>query len=269
MASPTDPADTAGGPGVHLEQLERAMAVLESFDREHPALTLSEVAQLTGISRAGARRILLTLRSLGYVRSDGRDFSLAPRILNLGWNYFAAMGLDEVARPLMAEVVAEVDESCSMATLDLPDIVYMARVHTKRIMTVSGGVGSRLPAHATALGHVLIAALDEASLERYLAGGPLQPHTPRTVTDSGEFREQLAAVREQGWALVDQELEIGLRAVAVPITGPGGVVSAALSISSNSARVTLSDLRKRCLPPLLEAAATISATVAKTRGHEG
>lgn len=243
------------------------MAVLEVFDGEHPALTLSDVAQLTGITRAAARRILLTLKYLGYVRADGRQFSLAPQILNLGWNYFASLGLDEVARPMMADVVAEVNESCSLATLDLPDIVYIARRHTSRIMTVAGGVGSRLPAHATALGHVLISALDDAEMEAYLRTEPLHKHTSRTVTDPEKFKEQIDEVREQGWALVDQELEIGLRAIAVPITGRNRKVTAALSVSSNSARVTIPDLKKRCLPPLRDAAAAISATLSKASSH--
>lgn len=247
--------------GDRLEQLERAMAVLETFNGEHPALTLSEVAQLTDITRAAARRILLTLRSLGYVRSDGRVFSLSPRILNLGWNYFASMGIEEIVRPMMVEVVEKVEESCSMATLDLPDIVYGARVHTQRVMTVSGGVGSRLPAHATAIGHVLLAALDEAALDEYLTTNPLTSHTPRTATDPVEFRAQLDEAREQGWAMVDQELEIGLRAFAVPITGRDHRISAALSISSNSVRTTIPDLRRRCLPPLHEAAGAISAAL--------
>ncbi|MGR7027641.1 IclR family transcriptional regulator domain-containing protein [Geodermatophilus sp. URMC 62] len=173
------------------------------------------------------------------------------------------MGVDEIARPVIAETVERLNESCSMATLDLPDIVYVARVHPQRVMTIGGGVGSRLPAATTAAGRVLLAALDEPALEAYLAGHPLRQHTPPSVTDTDEFRARLDQVREQGWCLVDQELEIGLRAISVPVTGRHGRTSAALSVSSNAARTTLAHLRRECLPPLREAAATISAALSR------
>ena len=250
-----------------LQQLERGIAVLQVFSREHPALTLSEVARLTDINRATARRILLTLQELGHVRSDGRQFSLTPRVLNLGWGYFSSLGLDEVARPLMQDLVAAVEESVSLATLDLPDIVYLARVHTRHIMTVAGGVGSRLPAHATGIGRVLLAGLDDAALDRYLAGGPFTPYTPRTVTDPEQLREELADVRKAGWALLDQELEIGLRAIAAPVVDAAGRPVAGLSISSASGRTSLQDLTTRCLPRLLETAEEISVAVARGVGR--
>ena len=243
------------------------MAVLESFDREHPAMTLSEVAQLTGMTRAAARRILLTLRSLGHLKSDGREFSLTPKVLDLGWNYFASLGVDEIARPVITETVRRINESCSMATLDLPDIVYVARVHPQRVMTIGGGVGSRLPAASTAAGRVMLAALDDAALDAYLAGQPLQRHTPRSVTDPDQFRTVLAEVRDRGYSLVDQELEIGLRAISVPVTGRDDRTRAALSVSSNAARTTLAHLRRECLPPLREAAETISAALARSEGR--
>ena len=243
------------------------MAVLESFDGEHPAMTLSEVAELTGMTRAAARRILLTLRALGHVKSDGREFSLTPKVLNLGWNYFASLGVDEIARPLMVETVKQLNESCSMATLDPPDIVYVARVHPRRIMTIAGGVGSRLPASATAAGRCMLAALDEAALDEYLASQPLQPYTPRTLTDPDQFRAKLDEVRQQGYCLVDQELEVGLRAVSVPIVGRDHRTSAALSVSSNAARTTMAHLRRECLPLLREAAEEISGAFSRSDGR--
>lgn len=261
MVSNQEPAEPDSS--VRLEQLERAIAVLEAFGREHPAMTVSEAAQLTGITRATARRILLTLKALGHVKSDGRVFSLTPKVLNLGWSYFASLGVDEIAKPIMADLVREIDESCSMATLDLPDIVYVARVHGRRIMTIAGGIGSRLPAHATASGRVLLAALADDQLDAYLAVHPLSPHTPRTVTDPCQFREIVAEVRHRGWALIDQELEIGLRAISAPITDRDGQVMAALSVSSNSARTTLADLRSRCLPPLRKTADAISTALSR------
>ena len=252
----------ADADGERLESLERAVAVLQTFGRDHPALTLSEVARLTGMPRATARRILLTFRGLGHVASDGRVFYLTPKVLDLGWNYFASLGVDDIAKPIMEELVKKVDESCSMSTLDLPDIVYVARVHTRRIMTIGGGIGSRLPAHATAVGRVLLAGLDDAQLDGYLAARPLRRQTPRTVVDEEAFRTEIQRIRKRGWALIDQELEIGLRAIAVPVTSRDDRTVAGLSLSSNSARSTLADLRTRCLPPLREAATAVSKALA-------
>ncbi|WP_448608277.1 IclR family transcriptional regulator domain-containing protein [Geodermatophilus sp. URMC 60] len=258
---PAPPPRSSSDGGERLEQLERAMAVLESFDGDHPAMTLSEVAELTGMTRAAARRILLTLRSLGYLKSDGREFSLTPKVLNLGWNYFASLGVDEIARPVLADLVKRLNESCSMSTLDLPNVVYVARVHPQRVMTMGGGVGSRLPASTTAAGRVLLAALDDAALDEYLAGRPLRQYTPRTITDPDRFRAVLAEVRDQGYCLVDQELEIGLLALSVPVTGRDGRTSAAVSVSSSAARMTPAHFRRECLPPLREAASQISAAL--------
>jgi IclR family transcriptional regulator, pca regulon regulatory protein len=263
MAPAPAPRDQSDG-GERLEQLERAMAVLESFDGDHPAMTLSEVAELTGMTRAAARRILLTLRSLGHLKSDGREFSLTPKVLSLGWNYFASLGVDEIARPVLADLVKQLNESCSMSTLNLPDVVYVARVNPQRVMTVGGGVGSRLPASTTAAGRVLLAAGGDAVLDDYLAEHPLQQYTPRTVTDPDEFRARLDQVREQGWCLVDQELEIGLLALSVPVTGRDNRTSAAVSVSSSAARMTPAHFRRECLPPLREAAATISSALSRS-----
>ncbi|MCC2033183.1 IclR family transcriptional regulator domain-containing protein [Microbacterium allomyrinae] len=266
----TDEIDDAelalAGGGERLEQLERAISVLEAFNRERSSLSLSEVAQLTGITRAAARRILLTLRALGHVRSDGRRFSLTPKVLNLGWGYFASLSISEIAQPIMQEVVTATEGSCSMAVLDGPDIVYVARVHTPRMMTIGGSVGSRLPASATAAGRNLLAGLDDAALDAYLADEPLEQYTRRTITDPELFRAELRTIRDQGWAIVDQELEIGLRAISVPVRGHDGQITSALSVSSNSARVSLLEIRRRSLPALQEAAATISTALLRS-GH--
>ena len=154
-----------------LQSLERGIAVIQVFSRERPALTLSEVARMTGITRATARRILLTLEEVGHVRSDGRLFSLTPRVLSLGWAYLSSLNLWETAQPLMEELSERTNESCSAATLDLPDVVYVARMPTRRIMTISLGVGSRLPAHCTSIGRVLLAGLPDDELDAFLAGG--------------------------------------------------------------------------------------------------
>jgi IclR family pca regulon transcriptional regulator len=250
-----------------LEQLERGLAVLQAFSRQHPSLTVSDVSRLAGINRASARRILLTLRNLGHVRSDGRYFSLTPSVLKLGWSYFASLGLDEIARPLMGELTKQVDEACSLATLDPPDIVYIAREYGQHHMTVSGGIGSRLPAHATAVGRTLLAYMREAEIDDYLEHHRLEAYTSQTVTDPHAFKDRLRTITAQGWALVDQELEIGLRSLAAPIFGSARRPVAAMSISSNSARTSLSDLQVRCLPPLLKTAESISTALSRGAGR--
>src|SRR2546423_341849 len=177
-----------------LQSLERGIAVIQVFSRERPALTLSEVARLTGTTRATARRILLTLEKLGHVRSDGRLFSLTPRVLSLGWAYLSSLNLWEIAQPLMEALVEPTKESCSAATLDLPDIVYVARVPTRRIITIALGVGTRLPAHPTSMGRVLLADLPENRLDDFLATTPLERYTEHTITDPDRLRDVLAEV---------------------------------------------------------------------------
>jgi IclR family transcriptional regulator, pca regulon regulatory protein len=242
----------------YLQSLERGMAVIQVFSREHPALTLSEVARLTGTTRATARRILLTLEKLGHVRSDGRLFSLTPRVLSLGWAYLSSLNLWEIAQPLMEDLVQKTKESCSAATLDLPDIVYVARVPTRRIMTIALGIGTRLPAHATSMGRVLLAGLPDGELDEFLAGARLERFTDWTVTDPSRLRSLVEQVRRQGWALNDQELEIGLRSIAAPIKSGDGRTIAALNVSAAAPRVSIDELEQRFLPALLETANDIS-----------
>jgi IclR family pca regulon transcriptional regulator len=250
-----------------LRSLERGIAVIQVFSREHPALTLSEVARLTGTTRATARRILLTLEKLGHVRSDGKLFSLTPRVLSLGWAYLASLDLPELAQPLMENLVERTKESCSLATLDPPDIVYVARVPTRRIMTVTLGVGARLPAHATSMGRVLLAGLSDEKLERFLDDTPLERFTDNTITDADELRAAVAVTRTQGWALVDQELEVGLRSVAAPVTkAPCGTV-AAVNVSAAAQRVSIDEFRERFLPDLLATADSIYAAARHAGGR--
>ena len=251
-----------------IQALERGLAVLQVFSREHPALTLSEVARLAGTTRATARRILLTLERLGHVRSDGKRFALTPRVLSLGWAYLSSLDIWEIAQPLMQELVARTGESCSAATLDLPDIVYVARVPTRRIMSITLGVGTRLPAHATSMGRVLLADLADDDLDAFLAATPLQGYTPRTITDPARLRRALEKTRSQGWALVDQELELGLRSAAAPLRGADGRVIAALNLSAAASRVPLEDLRSGFVPLLLDSAQTISTAIARS-AHAG
>jgi IclR family transcriptional regulator, pca regulon regulatory protein len=247
-----------------LQSLERGMAVIQVFSRERPALTLSEVARLTGITRATARRILLTLEQIGHVRSDGRLFSLTPRVLSLGWAYLSSLNLWETAQPLMEELADRTKESCSAATLDLPDVVYVARVPTRRIMTISLGVGTRLPAHCTGMGRVLLAALPDAELDGFLADAKLEGFTERTIVARDDLRATIEAVRREGWALVDQELEIGLRSIAAPLRVDGRTI-AAINVSAAAPRVPLEQLRGRFLPELLKTVDLIATALERQR----
>jgi IclR family pca regulon transcriptional regulator len=232
--------------------------VLTSFSREHPALTLSDVARMTGLTRASARRFLLTLQDLGYVRSDGRQFSLTPKVLEVGYAYLSSLDLWERAQTSMEDLAARTRESCSAATLDGTDIVYVARVPTRRIMTIALTVGTRLPAYPTSMGRVLLAGLAPDALDAYFEAVRPEPLTARTVVDEPCLRKLIDEVRDQGWALVDQELEEGVRSVAAPLRNRDGQVIAALNVSAHAARVSLDEVRRDFLPLLLETAELIS-----------
>lgn len=255
-------ATTAGS----VQSLVRGLAVIRAFDAEHPRLTLSDVARRTDLSRATARRLLHTLAGLGYVAMDGRDFSLTPRILELGYAYVSSLGLPAVAEPHLEELNRRVHESCSVAVLDGTDVVYVARVAAQRLMTVAIHVGTRFPAHLTSMGRVLMAALDDEALTRHLEQVQLQPVTPHTITDPEVLRTELRKIARQGWALVDQELEIGLRSVAAPLHGKDGRVTAALNISASARRGTPAVIRSELLPELLRTAAAIDGDLALVTG---
>jgi len=240
-----------------VQSLERGLAVIRAFDADHPELTLSDVARSTGLTRAAARRFLLTLVDLGYMRTDGRLFGLRPRILELGYAYLSSLSLPEVAQPHLEELVAEVHESCSVSLLDGNDIVYVARVPTKRIMTVAISVGTRFPAYATSMGRVLLAHQSADWLDQYLASVELRALTPRTITDRAKLRSTLNRIRSQGYAVVDQELEEGLRSLAVPIQDATGVVIAAMNVSARTSRGSSEAIRRELLPALQAAARQI------------
>jgi IclR family pca regulon transcriptional regulator len=243
------------------------LAVIRAFGPENPHLTLSEVARATGLTRAAARRFLLTLVELGYVRNDGRDFSLRPRVLELGYAYLSGLSLTEVAAPHMEELVTTVHESSSVSVLDGDDIVYIVRVPTKRIMTVTIAVGTRFPAYATSMGRVLLAHRAPEEIARYLNAVDLKPLTRRTVTDGQRLGSILNGVRAQGFAIVDQELEDGVRSLAAPLHGASGAVIAAINVSAHASRVTMDTLRKDLLPHLLDSAAKIDADLQSLGGQ--
>jgi IclR family pca regulon transcriptional regulator len=254
--------------GEHFVQsLERGLAVIRAFGAEEPELTLSDVARRTGLTRAAARRFLLTLTDLGYVRTDGKQFALTPRVLDLGYAFLSSLTLPEVAEPHLERLAAELRESSSVSVLDGDEIVYVGRVPTSRIMRVSINVGTRFPAYATSMGRVLLAGLPEPELAAYLARAEIRPLTSRAIDNADALAAELDRVREQGWALVDQELEEGLRSVAAPVRDAGGRTIAAVNVSAHASRVSAQDLQDALLGPLLETAQRIEADLARAYNH--
>jgi IclR family pca regulon transcriptional regulator len=244
-----------------VASLARGLAVVRAFSRDAREMTLSEVAQKTGLTRAAARRFLLTLESLGYVASDGRRFRLTPKVLDLGFSYLSSMELWDVALPYMEEVSATIHESCSASVLQGCDIVYIARVPTKRIMSVALAIGARLPAITTSMGRVLLAHLEDEALQQHLGSCPVHRHTDHTVTELAALRAILRAVRQQGYCLVDQELEEGLISIAVPVRNQRGRVLAAMNASSHASRTSADEVTEHYLPVLQQAAQKIAAAL--------
>jgi IclR family transcriptional regulator, pca regulon regulatory protein len=247
-----------------VQSLARGLQVITAFGPERPELSLSDVARATGLTRAAARRFLLTLRDLGYVQTDGRLFRLAPRVLEVGYAYLSSLSLPGIAEPHLEWLVGETGESSSMSVLDGQDIVYVARVPTSRIMTVAINVGTRFPAYATSMGRVLLAGLDDEALEQHLETLDLHRLTSHTVPSVADLRRRLAEVRRQGYALVDQELEPGLRSLAVPVRNRGGRVVAAVNISSHVSRLPKDKARRQFLPLLQQAVGRIEVDLHRT-----
>ncbi len=245
-----------------VQSLDRGLAVIRCFSAENPSLTLSEVAERTGLTRAAARRFLLTLQELGYVGSTGRQFSLRPRVLALGYAYLSSFSVAQISQPHLEDLAEDLHESCSVSVLDGDDLVYVARASANRIMTIALTVGTRLPPYPTSMGRVLLAHLPPADLDAHLSRVKMSKLTEHTITGEAELREVLAAVRAQGWAAVDQELEAGVRSIAVPIRDSSRRVVAAINASAHAARVPMRTLEKQFLPKLLEAARQIDGELA-------
>lgn len=259
MANPATRSDAAPQPGdSYVQSFARGLEVIRSFNSQAPEQTLSEVAARSGLTRAGARRILLTLQTLGYVHSDGKHFRLTPRIMDLGFAYLSSLPIWNLAEPVMERLADSVKESCSAAVLDGSDIVYVLRVHTHKIMSLNLGVGSRLPAYCTSMGRVLLAGLPDAEVEQHLRASDLRAHTRCTVTDLTTLLQRVRQVRKQGWCLVDQELEEGLISIAAPVTNRRGQTVAALNISGQANRTSAEVMQQTMLPALREAAHHIS-----------
>jgi IclR family pca regulon transcriptional regulator len=242
----------------YVQSFARGLAVIRAFDAQRPEQTLTEVASATGLTRAGARRILLTLQTLGYVEADGRLFRLTPKVLELGFAYLSSQPVWHLAQPVMEELVQDIHESSSAAVLDGQDIVYVLRVPANKIVAISLGPGSRLPAYCTSMGRVLLAGLPAAERRARLARSALVARTGRTLTDVDALMDVLEQVRRDGHALVHGELEEGLVSMAAPIVNRAGRVVAAINVSAQDQRMPPEDMRKRLLPRLLEAAASIN-----------
>jgi IclR family pca regulon transcriptional regulator len=245
-----------------VQSLDRGLAVIRAFGPERERLSLSEVARATGLTRAAARRFLLTLVKLGYVRNDGRQFSLRPRVLELGYSYLSGLTTPEVALPYMEDLANRVSASASLAVLDREDIFYAAHVPASRMLAVRVPVGTRVPAHATALGHVLLAALPAEQRRQYLDTARLDRLMPKTLVTRSELTAALDTVYRNGYALGDQGLEENLFAVAVPVTDGRGSVVAALAIATHGGAgqdgAAPAGPQAAYLPALLEAAEQVS-----------
>lgn len=232
------------------QSVARGLEIIETFGAATSRQTVSEVAAKTGLTRATARRFLLTLVELGYMTTDGRTFELSPRVLRLGYSYLSGLGFPNVALPHLEALVAEVDEASEASILDGHDVVYVLRVPGTRLMTIAVNVGSRMPAHATSMGRVLLAGLTDDELERYLASARFERFLPHTATDRSTQRERILKARADGFAIVDQELEEGLIAVAVPIHDRMNRVVAAVNLSTHVGRHDAESVRRELLPAL-------------------
>jgi IclR family pca regulon transcriptional regulator len=248
-----------------VRSLRRGLEVIRALGHPGPGLTLADVARAIGSSRASTRRSLLGLEALGFVRSDGRLFTLTPKVLSLGYGYRSRLALPEVARPHLQRLMEETGEFSSLSVLDGDETVCVARVAPARIMNVAMPVGTRLPAYATCVGRVLLAALPANELDAYLGRVDLRPLTPATITSETELRRELSGVRRRRWALVDQELERGLRSAAAPVRDATGNVIAAANVGALAGRITVATLRTELVPPLLASAASIERDLAIAR----
>lgn len=249
-----------------VRSFERGLRVIRGFGSAAPAMTLAEVARATELNRATARRLLLTLEELGYVRKRNDHFSLTPKVLELGYSFLASFPASELAVPHLEDLSGKLQESSSMAVLDGADIVYVARVPANRVMTVSIGLGTRFPAYRTSMGRVLMAELPPEDVERIWETSERSGPTERTVTQLRGFHARLAEVRSCGWAMVDQELEMGVRSIAAPVRNRRGETIAAINVSTHVSRTSEAELRARFVPALVDTAQALSEALERHPG---
>ncbi|MCY1333953.1 Pca regulon regulatory protein [compost metagenome] len=259
IASPAKRIEAFTGDPNFMTSLARGLAVIHAFQERKRHLTIAQISHRTEIPRAAVRRCLHTLMKLGYVTTDGRTYSLLPKVLTLGHAYLSSTPLAVTAQPILDRLSDQLHEACSMATLEGDEILYIARSATpNRLISVDLSVGSRLPAYCTSMGRILLAALDDAALDDYLEHADLQVKTSRTVHTAEGLRASIAEIRRQGWVIIDQELEMGLRSVAVPVRDAAGQVLAALNVGTHVGRISRQELETRFLPALLEASKDLS-----------
>jgi IclR family pca regulon transcriptional regulator len=270
MTSPPASAATERGHASIAEEIDaltdpdfmtsfaRGLAVIRAFADSRKPQTIAQISQQTGIPRAAVRRCLHTLRQLGYVDAELNNFALRPKVLTLGYSYLSSTPLTIAAQPCLNAVSKALGESSSLAVLEEDQVLYVARAATSRVMSVSLSAGSRLPAYCTSLGRVLLAHLPEVELDAYFARTDLQPRTEHTITDPARLREALAQVRRDGYAINNEELELGLRSIAVPVRGAAGRVLAALNVGAQAARVTPDIMMREFLPVLRQGAQELS-----------
>ena len=244
--------------GEYVSSFARGLEVIRAFTRAKPSMTLSEVADRTDMHRAAARRFLLTLVREGYVQTDGKHFRLCPKVLELGYSALSSMDIWELAQPVLNDLAEKLEESCFAAVLDGTSAVYVARASSRRMINVGIELGNRAPAYAVSTGRVLLSGLSDSELDQYLADVKLEKFTPNTVSSKVKLRSIIEEVRRQGWSIVDQEMEVGLRSISVPIRDRSGRVTAALNVCCPSVRVTPEDMGSRVLSELLAAAQRIS-----------
>jgi len=261
---PNEPLYRGGDPDF-MTSLARGLHVIRAFSGVDRRLTIADASRATGLTRAVVRRCLYTLKELGYVATDGRTYSLQPKVLNLGYAYVSTAALPIAAQPVLEDLSEQLGEVTSVAVLDDGAVVYVARAAARRIMAVTLGVGSRLPAYCTALGRVLLASLPAQQATQELARSELQTHTRFTVTSRRRIEEILAQARREGFALNDQELEIGLRAVAVPVRNIVGATVAAMNVSAQASRVSRRELLEKGLPALRAAAERLGSQLPPSR----
>jgi IclR family pca regulon transcriptional regulator len=235
----------------------KGLRVIEAFDAGRPRLTITEVAGLTGLERATARRCLLTLVRDGYADYDGKFYRLTPKVLRLGFAYLSSTPLPRLVQPFLEQLATETEESCSASTLDGAEIVYIARASQRRVMSIGLSVGSRLPAYCSSMGRVLLASKAEKERRALLEALPREKLTARTITGMDELLGAIEQARVNGFAAIDQELELGLRSIAVPVADAGGKVVAAINVGAQAERVSIAQMRERFLPLLRRAQADL------------
>lgn len=241
-----------------MTSLARGLAVVRAFSDSRKPQTIAQISQKTGIPRAAVRRCLHTLKQLGYVDAELNNFSLRPKVLTLGYSYLSSTPLTVSSQPYLNNISRELGESSSLAVLDDGEVLYVARSAASRVMSVALNTGSRLPAYCTSLGRVMLANLPPQELDAYFTRVKLRPMTEHTVVNQKRLREILAGVRRDGYALIDEELELGLRSIAVPVRGASGQVLAALNVGAQAARVSAEKMKQEFLPVLLRGAQELS-----------